>query len=173
MTLKPDQTVLLLGTITTDSVTKALHEIISFYSKKNTEEITLIVSSGGGSIQAGFTMIDIIQSMRIPLTTIATGHVGSMAIPVFCLGNRRLVTRHTSFFFHEVGFRDEKPERKTLSQIQDHSDDLENSQRWYAEFISEQSSIHIHPQRIIDLMIKESWLYPTEIKALGIAHEII
>jgi ATP-dependent protease ClpP protease subunit len=120
-----------------------------------------------------FMFIDMVKVYGVNLTTIGSGGVGSMAVPIFAMGNRRLITRHTDFFFHDLGFHPEKEERLSVSELERKSENLMVSQKWYAEILEERTQGKFKAEEVLRLMKQESYLYPDDLLRVGLAHEVI
>ena len=171
--INPAQTVQLFGKITYESAGKALEKIMSLCHDKPEEEVFLIVNSGGGGIDAGFMFVDLVKTTGVRLVTIGTSHVGSMAIPVCCAGQRRLITPHTDFFFHEVNHTTEKEQSLSLTEIEAKSERLGILQKWYAEFVAAQTGDKLTEEKVLELMKNATRMFPDDILKYGLAHEII
>ena len=61
------------------------------------EPITLIINSPGGSVTAGLALIDTMQSLDCPVTTVGEGVVASMAAVILACGDR-----HTQVLIHQL-----------------------------------------------------------------------
>lgn len=171
--LNPAQVVPLFGKINHESIGKTLERVMTLWHAKPLENVFLVINSGGGSVDAGFMFIDLIQAADIKLVTIGTGHVGSMAIPVFCAGHRRLITSHTDFFFHELGHTYEKEQRVSLTDINVKGKNMAISQTWWAEFVAKRTDHRLTKEIVLDLMKAETWMFPEDIVKYGLAHEIV
>ena len=163
----------MLGNITYESIAKQFEKLQTLWQKNPTAPIFCIINSGGGMIDAGFMFVDLIEMMKVNLVTIGTGGVRSMAIPMFCAGQHRVVTAHTDFFFHELGFQPNKDERLAVSEILDRGKNLDVSQGWYADFVSEKTGGKLTSRAVKRMMEKETYLMPDEIVKCGLAHEVI
>ncbi|MDE1975057.1 MAG: ATP-dependent Clp protease proteolytic subunit [Patescibacteria group bacterium] len=96
-----------------------------------------------------------------------------MAIPIFAVGNRRLVTKHTDFYFHELGNTFDKEERLSVSDIRTKEKSLATSQGWYSDFIAQQTGDKFTATKVLALMKEETFLLPEQAKELGLVHDII
>ena len=170
--INPQRIASILGKITYESITKTIERIGMLKQEKPEEEIFLVISSGGGSCEAGFMFIDMIQIMKIKLVTIGSGEVSSMAIPLFCLGKRRFLTPHTSLLFHEVVSSPLNEGFITLSRVEAKQDNLVTIQYWYASFIAERSNRKLTTKGVLDLVKKDTWVLPGQAIKLGLAHAI-
>ncbi|HSW87630.1 MAG TPA: ATP-dependent Clp protease proteolytic subunit [Candidatus Saccharimonadales bacterium] len=65
------------------------------------EEITILFSSSGGSVDDGIALYTYIQSIPVKITMHAVGVVGSIAIPVFLAAPSRVASSNARFFFHD------------------------------------------------------------------------
>jgi ATP-dependent Clp protease protease subunit len=65
------------------------------------EEITILFSSSGGSVDDGIALYTYIQSIPAKITMHAIGIVGSIAIPVFLAAPNRFASKNSRFFFHD------------------------------------------------------------------------
>lgn len=77
----------LFGEVKDESVNELIQQIIAF-NMESKEEITLLINSGGGSINAGLALCDVMQICEAPIRTIAIGTVASMAAVIFCSGTK-------------------------------------------------------------------------------------
>jgi ATP-dependent Clp protease protease subunit len=65
------------------------------------EEVTVLFSSGGGSVDDGVALYTILRSLPVKITIHAVGVVGSIAIPVFLAAPNRVASVNSRFFFHD------------------------------------------------------------------------
>jgi ATP-dependent Clp endopeptidase proteolytic subunit ClpP len=98
-----DRLVLLNGAINAASIAKAIKEVMEFEAQSN-DPIWLMIDSFGGSVDAGFILIDVIRSIQSPVHAIVTGKAYSMGaiITVYC--PRRYIFPHATMMFHEASY---------------------------------------------------------------------
>lgn len=173
MKINSDRMVVLFGKINHESAGKTLERIHGLWQKDKEEEIFLLISSGGGLVDPAFMLVDMIMALGINITTIGSGGVGSIAVPVFAVGKTRLITRHTDFFLHELGSTFDKEERLSTSEIRAKQKSLETAQVWYAEFIAERTEGKFQTEKVLAVMKAEAYLLPDQLKECGLVHEII
>ena len=84
---------------TSESVCK---EIIEANMQDKIETVQLIINSPGGSVSAGFAIIDIIEWSRLPVYTTGLGRIASMGLLIFITGQKghRIITPRTSILSH-------------------------------------------------------------------------
>jgi ATP-dependent protease ClpP protease subunit len=167
-----DQVVRLTGIINEENSNKLLEAIGKCYKTNPSSPIVLAISSGGGNAGIGWGLYDLLKSMDLNLTTIAFGHVSSMAIPIFCLGKKRLVTVHTLIYIHETG-NTFKEETVRASEMLASANKLSTSTKWQADIVSKVSGGKITRNRWLDMMAKEKCLNAKEMIKFGIAHKIL
>lgn len=63
--------------------------------------ILLYLVSRGGEVDAGFELIDVIQSSKTPVYTINTGYQYSMGFLIGLAGHKRFVTKHAKYLMHD------------------------------------------------------------------------
>lgn len=63
--------------------------------------ILLYVTSNGGEVDAGFELIDIIQSSKTPVYTINLGYQYSMGFLIGLAGHKRFATQNAKFLMHD------------------------------------------------------------------------
>lgn len=98
-----DQGIIFLwGPVTDDSAETVCRQIIDANIGNRVRQIQLLINSAGGSCQAGFAIIDMMQWSRLPVYTAGFGLVGSMASLIFIAGQpgHRTVTPSTALLIH-------------------------------------------------------------------------
>ena len=63
--------------------------------------IILYVTSNGGAVDAGFELIDIIQSSKTPVYTVNLGYQYSMGFLIGLAGHKRFYTKNAKFLMHD------------------------------------------------------------------------
>ena len=139
---------------------------IGIYDLKEME-ILLYVNSGGGSISYGFDLIDFIQNHYVPIVTIGTGTIASMAVPIIQSGKSRYLTKNCHVLIHQfrAGFQGK---RQDILDLLKH---LEKVHKQLISFIADNSKLPY--KRIEEIMKNESWFDAEEAIAMGIADDII
>jgi ATP-dependent Clp protease, protease subunit len=171
--INKNRTVALFGKISGESIGKTLDKIIELEQKEPGKEIFFLLNSGGGFNSPGFMFIDLINTLDINLTIIGSGMVGSMAVPIFAAGKKRIVTKHTMFFLHEVGRTFDGDSRLSTREIAAALESNRIGTMWYAEIIEQQTKNAFKADKVIQLMKDEQYLLPEKMKEYGLVHEII
>lgn len=92
----------LFGQVDTERAAGICERIIQANLESEVPHIQLIINSPGGSLTAGFAIIDIMEWSQIPIYTTGIGMVASMGLLIFMAGEkgRRVVTPRTSVLSH-------------------------------------------------------------------------
>ncbi len=98
-----DRMVHLRGAINGSSVNKAVKRFLELDSEAH-DPIWLMIDSFGGSVDAGFILIDLIKTIKSPTYCVITSKAYSMGaiIAVFC--KKRYIYRHATMMFHEASY---------------------------------------------------------------------
>jgi ATP-dependent Clp protease protease subunit len=67
------------------------------------DTLTLFINSGGGSVTDGWAIIDVMETSRLNLSTVALGCIASMAVLIFVAGTKglRVMTPKTAVMTHQ------------------------------------------------------------------------
>lgn len=84
------------------SVCEAIKFIDAIEKENKAKHITLVINSGGGNIYDGLSLYDRIRACKLPVTTIGTGLVASMAFIIFLGGDKRICTKRVRFLNHQA-----------------------------------------------------------------------
>lgn len=95
------------GEITSDSVSDIVHHILQ-YNREDYEllpqerhAIYLYINSNGGSVDAGFELIDVIQASKTPVFTITFGYLYSMGFLIGLAGHQRFGSENSTYLLHD------------------------------------------------------------------------
>lgn len=164
------RTVAWFGDVNKESLSRVLKEIIHLHKENPSGEIALLITSTGGDLQAAFAFYDLISGLNISLTTIALGETDSAAIIVFAAGKKRLVSPHTTMFFHQASrsYNGNVPARL----IRAAGEEVADLERWSCEVISSVSTGKVDPGTISNWRRDERHILAEEMLLHGIAHEL-
>lgn len=173
MKLNFKRSTVLFGPVNLESSGKILAELIGIEGKGSPgEESFLFINSGGGGVDAGNTLIDLLPHAVSNLVTVGTGMVGSMAIPVFLCGSKRVVTKHARFFFHEIG-RTYKDIRLGVGEVESDLRDLRIVQGWYVDYVISRTNGKMKPSYLRKIMREETFLFPDDLIRYGLVDEVL
>jgi len=89
------------GDVTKDKMNQLRTACINF-SQQSEDPILLVIDSMGGALDPALAFYDFIRLFDINLHTVAAGRCGSSAILPFLSGKKRMMTRHSWLWVHNV-----------------------------------------------------------------------
>lgn len=102
--LDQDSRVLIInGEINDEICTQACIALLRLEGENETEDITILLNSPGGSIQAGFMLIDTIRTLKCDVEIITIGLAASMGAMILMAGTRgkRRALPHAKIMLHQ------------------------------------------------------------------------
>lgn len=95
--------IIFLGTDIDATSANIISAQLQWLESQNNSDITIEISSNGGSIYDGYKILDTIQYINCDVSTICMGMVASMATVIASSGTRgkRLILPHSRFLIHQ------------------------------------------------------------------------
>lgn len=95
--------IVFLGTEITDDVANILSAQLLWLEQQGKSDITIHISSPGGSIYSGYQIIDTMNYITPNISTVSMGMVASMASVIASCGNKgkRYILPHARFLIHQ------------------------------------------------------------------------
>ena len=148
-----------------DGVGVELIDIISQVRKQpEATAFEVHINSIGGRVDTGFDIYNYLKSLGLPLITIGSGMVASMATVIFMAGDKRVVSPGTKFMIHlPMG----GIENATSEDLDIYAKDLKAVENKIVDFYSKE--IGIQKEAITPLLKNETWLTEKQIYDLGFA----
>ena len=128
--------------------------------------VYLFIDSPGGSIPDGFDLIDFISNYPLPIVTIGTGTVASMAVPLLLAGKKRYFTPNAHILVHQFRANIGGKRQDILDMLQH----LEKVHKQLVTYISSHSKLN--QSQVQDMMKNETWLTVQEALEYGLADGI-
>lgn len=162
---------LLFGAINGASAYQAVNFIIKsnlIYDKDTI--LTMMVNSPGGSVTDGFALIDIMETSRLPISTVGIGQIASMGVLIVSAGTKgkRVLTKNTEIMAHQFS-----------SMVYGKYHELVANQKYHEQL--ERTIIkhfikhtNMSEKQVKDVLFSptDRWLTPKEAKKFGIVDEI-
>lgn len=117
-----------------------LRNVLSILLNQGAEEITILFSSSGGSVDDGIALFAYIRSFPVKVNIHAMGVVGSIALPVFLSAHNRFASKHSRFFFHEFQQGVGTP-IATRAMIDEWSTLMSNALDWYRQILKTETKL--------------------------------
>ena len=143
-------------------------EIIEMNIKQELDHIQMIINSVGGTSNAGFAIIDIMEWSNIPVFTTGLGMIASMGLIIFMTGTkgRRVITPRTSILSHRFSWMKAGNHSQLLASRK--AEDLEHKKivEHYQKYTNLKSQEELEKILLRDT---DTWLSPEEAVKYGIA----
>jgi ATP-dependent Clp protease protease subunit len=131
-------------------------------SQPEATSFDVYINSGGGVVETGEDIYNYLKSLKVPITTIGTGIVASIATVVFMAGNTRRLMPNTEFMIHlpmgSVSYL-------TADQIAEYGKEVKSIESRMVKFYSGVTSLE--EEAILPLLKNETWLTPEQLKNFG------
>jgi len=101
--------------------------------------LDLAISSTGGTVTEGVTMMNCLKALPFPVTAHNIGCVGSIAVPIFAACANRRANPHSWFIFHGSGMAISARQDEALLRV--NLKNVEANNRLITKVIAENSNI--------------------------------
>lgn len=166
--LLTDRIIMVEGEITDESAISIIAQLRYLESQDKEKPITMFIQSPGGSVSAGYAIIDTMNNIKCPVHTIAMGMTASMAVTIFLNGKKgeRTVYKHTELLVHQ-------PLGGVKGQISDMERNVKHGIKLKDQLAKEYSKLTgIELKKMIDMMDRDTILDANECIKLGLADKI-
>ena len=93
----------LSGSVNSSSVAKVVKKILEL-DEQSHEPIWLMIDSHGGSVDAGFILIDLMRSLRSPVYAVVISKAYSMGAIITLYAQKRYIYEHATMMLHEASY---------------------------------------------------------------------
>ena len=123
------------------------------------------INSEGGVVDTGFDIYNYLKSLNVPIKTIGSGLVASIATVVFMAGDTRVLRENTQFMIHlPMGGVD-----GTADEIEDYAKEVRTVEDRLVKFYSEK--VNLDKEAIRPLLKNETWLDNIKSLELGFSNQ--
>ena len=141
-------------------------EFVADLSKVTSNDITVRINSGGGSVFAGFAMYNSLKQHKASVTVRVDGLAGSAASIVAMAGDKIIMPLGSMMFIHNSW----TVTAGNSGELKEHAEMLSKIDTTMLEVYKAKTGLD--EATIKDLMDKDSWLTANEAKNLGFATDI-
>ena len=163
--------ILMLNGEVDDYICELLKAQLLYLETISNEDITLYISSGGGSVYAGLGLLDVMDLVKPDIVTVNTGLAASMAAVILCSGTkgkRRALKRSRTMIHQPMsGFSD----YSQASDMEIEVKEINSLKKELYEIISD-SSGHTY-KKIESDSDRDYWMNAVEAKKYGLIDEIV
>jgi ATP-dependent protease ClpP protease subunit len=134
------------------------------------EELYILFSSPGGSIDAGITLYNFLRALPVRLVMHNIGSINSIANVVFLAADRRLAVPHSSFLFHGFTWTFAQPTPVPHVQLQEIVSRFQGDESKMIGIITERTRLTEAEMRAF--ILRGESKNPTFALEKGVIHEI-
>jgi ATP-dependent Clp protease protease subunit len=150
--------------------TEALIGAMTNFVNQGFRDITLLLSSPGGSVMHGITAYNVLRGLPITLTTHNVGNVDSIGTVIFLAGVNRYVCPQATFMLHGVAFGSNSPIQLFERNLRERLASVQADQERIKAIYSDRAGIN--PETAEQYFLGESTVNATDSVTRGIAQEI-
>ena len=164
-----DRIIMISGEIEPAMASTVVAQLLFLESENPNADISLYINSPGGDATAGWAIMDTMQYIKSPVSTIGMGLVASMGSVLLAAGEKgkRFVLPNTSIMIHQ-------PLSGTKGQVTDMEIELQEAVRVKKTLIKQMASFTGRKEKeLFDAMERNNWMNPTEAKEFGLVDEIL
>lgn len=163
-----DRIVFLQGEINAEMAASIVMQLYVLESEDPNKPIKMVIQSPGGEITSGYAIIDVMNKIKCPVYTQATGTVASMATTIFINGDKgnRTVQPHCRMLVHQP-----------LGGAQGQASDIEINYK-EIQFLKEQledeyvALTKVSKKKMHEMMDRDTWLSAEDAIKLGLADKL-
>jgi ATP-dependent Clp endopeptidase proteolytic subunit ClpP len=132
--------------------------------------LTLLINSEGGITSDAFAIIDIMETSRLPIQTVGTGMLASMALLVMSAGHKgtRTITKNTSIMAHQWSGGVEGKFHELIAVTNEHL----RLKKTFIEHFRRHSTMSEKQINEVLFSPSDHWLTPTECKKFGLCDRV-
>ena len=138
-----------------------------FNSFDDVTEVTAYINSPGGDVREGFAIHDFLNTLSVPVTTVAEGRAWSIASVIFLAGSKRMIAPNATVMIHNplTGMFG------NAEELREAADYLDGIGTTLAEFYAQKTGQEIG--LLSDMMNAETELNAADSVSLGFATEVM
>jgi len=174
MTASPgDPVVIKFFTDVNANTSRQLMQVLDSCIVAGVTDLTLLISTTGGTVHDGVTLYNFIRGLEAQVTTHNFGSVDSIGVPIFAAGKTRLSVPQARFLIHRVGTTFLAPAGQVQvseAQLTQTLKSLLADEQNIAKIISANS--HRTVSQVLATMKAQPTLFPEQMKKWGLVHSI-
>ena len=164
-----DRIVMINGQIEPNMANTVVAQLLFLESENPNAQISLYINSPGGDVAAGWAIMDTMQYIKSPVSTIGMGLVASMGSVLLAAGEKgkRFVLPNTQIMIHQ-------PLAGAEGQITDMEIRMAQYQKNKKTLIKQMSEFTGRKEKeLFDAMERDNWMSPDEAKDFGLIDDKI
>ena len=153
----------LIGSLPMETGVELIDVIQQVKKQPNATSFTVHINSEGGVVDTGFDIYNYLRSLNVPIKTVGSGLVASIATVIFMAGDTRILREGTQFMIHlPMGGMD-----GTADQMEAYSKEIRVAEKKLIDFYK--NAINTTDEAIRPLLVNETWLSNEQALNLGFA----
>lgn len=153
----------LIGSYENEKGTELIDIIQQVKAQAGATSFRVHINSEGGVVDTGFDIFNYLKSLQLPITTVGSGLVASIATVIFMAGDKRVLTSGTQFMIHSpMGGID-----GTADEIEAYAQSVRDCENKLIKFYTNQTGLGA--DAIAPLLRNETWLTEEQATSLGFA----
>jgi len=164
-----DRIVMVSGPIETAMANTIVAQLLFLESENPNADISLYINSPGGDVTAGWAIMDTMQYIKSPVSTIGMGLVASMGSVLLAAGEKgkRFVLPNTEIMIHQ-------PSSGTQGKVTDMEIYMQEMQRVKKIFVKQMSEFTGRKEKeVFDAMERDNWMDADAAKKFGLIDGIL
>jgi ATP-dependent Clp protease protease subunit len=164
-----DRIVMINGEIEPAMANTVVAQLLFLESENPNADISLYINSPGGDVSAGWAIMDTMQYIKSPVSTIGMGLVASMGSVLLAAGEKgkRFVLPNTQVMIHQ-------PMAGAKGQITDMEIQLGQFQKNKKTLIKQMAEFTGRKEKeVFEAMERDNWMTPTEAKDFGLIDKVL
>jgi ATP-dependent Clp protease protease subunit len=136
------------------------------------DTLFLLMNSGGGALDDGLSLHNMLKSIPLKVTTVNMGFIASIAILPFLAGETRLAVPNSSFHFHSFEWNYPGAHTLTRQQFADHTQILDAQRAHTTDILKSATHLTDADLEQLHLLAQPSIRDVAFAKARGIVHDV-
>ena len=164
-----DRIIMVGGEIEPNMANSIVAQLLFLESENPNADISMYINSPGGDVSAGWAIMDTMQYIKSPVSTIGMGLVASMGSVLLAAGEKgkRFVLPNTQVMIHQ-------PMAGAHGQITDMEIQLTQFQKNKKSLVKQMASFTGRKEKeVFDAMERDNWMTPTEAKEFGLIDGVL
>lgn len=164
-----DRIVMVSGPIETAMANTIVAQLLFLESENPNADISLYINSPGGDVTAGWAIMDTMQYIKSPVSTIGMGLVASMGSVLLAAGapGKRFVLPNTEIMIHQ-------PSSGTQGKVTDMEIYMAEMQRVKKIFVKQMAEFTGRKEKeVFDAMERDNWMDADAAKKFGLIDGIL
>ena len=164
-----DRIIVFGGEIEPNMANSIVAQLLFLESENPNADISMYINSPGGDVSAGWAIMDTMQYIKSPVSTIGMGLVASMGSVLLAAGERgkRFVLPNTQVMIHQ-------PMAGARGQITDMEIQLNQFQKNKKSLVKQMADFTGRKEKeVFEAMERDNWMNPNEAKDFGLIDGIL